>query len=126
MIARLSTAIRRAMRRAATSKIFAVQVVLGVLTALAAIPAWWPLVVVGLVLLIIVPSPAGTGSTRLPAPGTNQPGAENQPGADRMDDLERRVDALSARLVAGTERTRVELLDALREERRTDAGGPTS
>lgn len=120
MIARLSTAIRRAMRRAATSKIFAVQVVLGALTVLAAIPAWWPLVVAGLVLLIIVPTLAATETTRLPAPGTAQP------SADRMDDLERRVDALSARLVAGTERTRVELLDALREERRTDTGGPTS
>lgn len=109
----------RALRRVPASVVLAVLGLVGLATSVLAVVERWGLAVIGLVLLqlgtvVVVLGPWGVRA------GAGAPTASRQPsssdvGADRqLGDLERRVDALGARLVASTERTRVELLDALR------------
>lgn len=119
---------RRTLRRAATSKVVLAQTVLGLLTVIAAALSCWAVAVAGIVLMLLVLTLVGarTAPAAPAAAPSNAARASSAPSADRLDELEERVDALGARLVAGTERTRVELLDALREGRRTDGGGPTA
>lgn len=66
---------------------------------------------------------AAAGRTR----GTGPARAEAEGAAvdvrSALEDLAARLDALSARTVAGQERTRVEVLDALRAERSPDRPG---
>lgn len=102
----------RALRRIPSRVVLAGLGLLGSLTITAAVLSWWQVAVVGVVVLqlgtaLAVLGPWGT----VPAPA-----APKRPGgkvAHEIRDLERRVDALGSRLIATTERTRVELLDAL-------------
>lgn len=112
---------RRALRRIPLKAVLAVLGAVGGLTIVAAILSWWQVVVVGLVLLNL-----GTAVTVL-GPWSRRTEQSKKPIArvgQEMQDLERRVDALGARLVASTERTRVELLDALAD--RTGGAGNRS
>lgn len=97
-----------------SSTILAAQALLAVVTMLLAWFTRWELTVVGLCLMLLVTTLAVVG----PWGSTTQLAATAP--AKGLGDLEQRVDALGARLVASTERTRVEVLDALAEGGRRD------
>lgn len=118
MMAGTSRSARRTLRRIPTKTVLAVLAVVGVLTIVAAALSWWQVAVTGLVLLNL-----GTAVTVL-GPWSRRSEQSKKPIVKlghEIQDLERRVDALGARLVASTERTRVELLDALADH--TDRAG---
>lgn len=80
----------------------------GVLTTVAAVLSWWPVAVAGLVvgqLLVLAAVLRNGRAASAPASGPTGVG-----------ELEQRIDALSARLVASSERTRVDVLQALRAD----------
>ncbi|MFK5646808.1 hypothetical protein ACI3ET_09805 [Ornithinimicrobium sp. LYQ121] len=116
-----TTAAGQGLRQAPASAVLAVLALLGVLTVVAAVLTSWAAVVVGLVLMQLGTATAVLGPWgRRPAPTTSaasptRTGAtgDHGPTVDELRDLQKRVDALGARLVASSERTRVELLDAL-------------
>ncbi|GGK73527.1 hypothetical protein GCM10011509_22660 [Ornithinimicrobium pekingense] len=102
----------------------------GALTVVLAVTEQWALAVTGLVALQLGTAvavlgpwgagraravPAASGSSTTTVPTSAGPAAG---GGEELADLQRRVDALGARLVASTERTRVELLDALHDRSR--------
>lgn len=97
-----------------SSTVLAAQAVLAVVTVLLGWFTRWELAVVGLCLMLLVVTVAVVG----PWGSAAQPAAASP--AKGLGDLEQRVDALGARLVASTERTRVEVLDALAEGGRQD------
>ncbi len=80
----------------------------GVLTIVAATLSWWPAAVGGLVtgqLLVLA---------AVMRPGRGGPSPTSPPSG--VSELEQRIDALSARLVASSERTRVDVLEALHSD----------
>lgn len=101
-----------ALRRVPASAVLAGQAVLALVTALAAWLAGWQIAVVGLALMQLVSVLATVGPWGAPPPPVTV-----DVNVEELSDLERRVDAMSTRLVAGTERLRVEVLDALAEAR---------
>lgn len=117
-----SRSVPRILRRIPTKMLLAGLGLVGALTIVAAVLMWWQVVVVGLVLLNLgtVAAVLGPWSRR---------GEQSKKTTARMSqeiqDLERRVDALGSRLVASTERTRVELLDALAEHTDRAADRPS-
>lgn len=98
---------RALLRRIPAPAVLAVQFILVLLTAVLAWTTRWEVAVVGLALMHAVTTLAVLGPWRA-APATSTTGS-----VAGLTDLERRVDALGARLLASTERTRVEVLDAL-------------
>ncbi|WP_162802244.1 hypothetical protein [Ornithinimicrobium murale] len=95
----------------------------GALTIVAAVLTWWLAVTIGLVLLhlgttLAVIGPWGSRPPKRPKDNSAQVTAH-------IVDLEQRVDALSSRLVASTERTRVELLDMLADRRDMEGNRPS-
>lgn len=117
----------RVLRRIPAAAVLGTLGVVAVLTVVAAVLTQWVAVVVGLVLLqlgtaVTVLGPWGRAAVTGPTSRTTAPPpSDDGPAATAADlrDLAKRVDALGARLVAGTERTRVELLDAV-----ADLDGP--
>lgn len=111
----------RAPRRTATTVALIGLGTVGLLTVVVSALEQWVLAVTGLVVLqlgtaLAVLGPWGARRGSQAEVATSKPSPK---AADGIRDLERRVDALGARLVASTERTRVELLDAL-QSRTTD------
>ncbi|MCK0112129.1 hypothetical protein MWU75_08270 [Ornithinimicrobium sp. F0845] len=100
----------RGLRRIPTRAVLAGLGVIGLLTVVAALLSWWQVVVVGLVILHLGTAVTVLGPWSRPSAPSKKPIAKM---SHEIQDLERRVDALGARLVASTERTRVELLDAM-------------
>jgi len=111
----------RVLRRVPATAVLTILGVVAVLTVVAAVLTQWVAVVVGLVLLqlgtaVTVLGPWGRRVTTGPTPRATAPSSSAVgPTATAADlrDLAKRVDALGARLLAGTERTRVELMDAV-------------
>ncbi|USQ80325.1 hypothetical protein [Ornithinimicrobium faecis] len=102
----------RVLRRIPSMAVLAGLGLVGALTIVAAALSWWLIAIIGLVLLHLGTALAVVGPWgSRPAP--KAPKDSSAKVTSHLVDLERRVDALSARLVASTERTRVELLDAL-------------
>lgn len=105
----------RALRRVPTSAVLAASGLVGLLTVVVAALGQWTLAVAGVVVLqlgCVVVALGPWGSRPAPGPPSSRPRSSRPAEADLVD-LERRVDALGARLVASVERTRVEVLDAL-------------
>ncbi|GAA1171595.1 hypothetical protein GCM10009584_10630 [Ornithinimicrobium humiphilum] len=104
----------RALRRVPATAVLAALGTVGVVTVVLAVLGLWAGAVTGLVVLhlgtaLAVLGPWGAGR----AVSAPKAAATADPVRAELQDLERRVDALGARLVAGTERARVEILDAL-------------
>ena len=89
--------------------IIATQLTLAVLTVLAAWLTRWEVAVVGLVLMHVVSVVGAVGPWGVPEPAP----AKVDLDIEELTDLEKRVDAMSSRLTASTERLRVEMLDAI-------------
>lgn len=100
----------RALRRIPTRAVLGGLALVGLLTIVAAALSWWQVAVIGLVVLHLGTALTVLGPWSRPSNPGKKPIAKM--GHD-IQDLQRRVDALGARLVASTERTRVELLDAM-------------
>lgn len=98
-------------RRATASNMVLLQSVLALLTAAGAWLVGWQAAVTGLALmhLVAVVVAVGPWSDRTHKARTTK----------QLKSLERRLDAVSARVIAGTERTRVDVLDAVSESRAT-------
>lgn len=96
------------------SAVLATQIVLGLLTVVLAWLTRWEVALVGLVLMQLVTTAAVVAqrTTGQPAPAAGRSGRG-------LTELEQRVDALGARLLASTERTRVEVLDTLADAQAT-------
>lgn len=113
----MSTAARRsargALRRVPATAVVTTQLALAVLTVLAAWLTRWEVAVVGLVLMLVVSVVGAVGPWGAPEP----PPATVDLDIEELTDLEKRVDAMSARLTASTERLRVEMLDAIADAR---------
>ncbi len=127
--------LRKVLRRLTASTVLALQVVLGLATVLLGWLLGWQVAVVGVVLMnvltmLAVLGPWGVQPQPRPAPGAKKVQGRVDHVAEsveRLDErvatkgqltqLEKRVDALGARMLASSERTRVELLDALAAER---------
>lgn len=99
------------LRQTTTSTVLLVQLVLVLATVLAAWLLGWRAAVTGLALLHLVTVVATLGPWR--------DRAHRAATATRLSSVEDRLDALSTRVVAGTERTRVDILAALPEPRET-------
>lgn len=113
--------------------VLAVQVVLGVVTVVAAWGLGWLAAVVGVVLMHVLtvvvvlgpwgvrPAPVGVGGVSKSQLVRVERRVDRLGGRlaskGQVARLERRVDLLGARLVSSSERTRVEVLDALAEDR---------
>ena len=102
---------RALLRRSST--VVAAQAVLLLITVALAALVGWEAAVVGLALMQLVTTVVVVGPWGA-APRATAGGAASTDVAE----LTQRVDALGARLVASTERTRVEVLDALADGRR--------
>lgn len=102
----------RVLRRIPSMAVLAGLGLVGALTIVAAALSWWLIAIIGLVLLHLGTALAVVGPWGS-RPAQKAPKDSSAKVTSHLVDLERRVDALSARLVASTERTRVELLDAL-------------
>ena len=98
---------RTALRRISAPIVVAIQMVLGLFTLVLMLILGWEAAVVGLVLMQIVTTGAAVGPW----------GSKGATRPTWSTGLERRMDALSARVVASSERTRVEVLDALADVR---------
>lgn len=105
--------LRGVLRRIPASGVLALQLVLALLTVLAAWVAGWELAVVGLVLMLLLSTLAAVGPWGTPPP----PPVKVDVNVQELSDLEKRVDAMSTRMVAGTERLRVDMLDAISDAR---------
>lgn len=123
-----STATRRSagrvLRRVPSLAVLAGLGLVGVLTVVAATLTWWVAVTIGLVLLHLgtVVAVIGPWGAR-PAP--KRPKDNSAQVVAHISDLERRVDALGSRMVASTERTRVELLDLLSDRPGMEGNRPS-
>lgn len=96
-------------RKATTSMVVLLQLALGLATGVSAWLLGWEAAVTGLALMHLVAVVIMVG----PWPGRAHNAAETK----QLRSLERRLDSLSARVVAGAERTRVDILDAVVESR---------
>lgn len=102
----------RALRRIPSRAVLAGLTLVGLFTIVSAILNWWDAALIGIVLLHLGTALAVLGPWGIQPVTNSSKGAEARLTAHVID-LEQRVDALDSRLVATTERTRVELLDAL-------------
>lgn len=124
--------LRRFVRRLTASRVLIIQLAVAAVTVVLAWTAGWQLAVMGLVVMHLVSATAALGPwggtpappppPAPPAPPPPPPPAPPAPQpppvtAGQLARLEQRVDGLGARLVAGTERLRVEMLDALADTR---------
>lgn len=104
---------RGVLRRVPATGVIALQLALAVLTVLAAWLTRWEVAVVGLALMQVVTVVGAVGPWGVPEPAP----ATVDLDIEELTDLEKRVDAMSSRLTASTERLRVEMLDAIADAR---------
>lgn len=111
------------MRRLSASKVLGIQLVLAVVTIAFAWLTGWQAAIVGLVLMHLITVGATLGPWGAPPPPPPPPAPAPNPAPNpapatkaQLARLEQRVDGLGTRLVASTERLRVEVLDALSEQ----------
>lgn len=114
----------RVLRRIPSTAVLAGLGLVGALTIVAAALSWWLVAIIGLVLLHLGTALAVVGPWGS-RPGHKPPKDSSAKVTSHVVDLERRVDALGARLVASTERTRVELLDALADRAGREGDRPS-
>lgn len=121
--------LRRSARRLPASRVLIIQIVVAAVTIALVWTTGWQLAIMGLVFMHLVSATAALGPwggapapppppvppPPPPPPPPPAPPAPQPPPATKaqLARLEQRVDGLGARLVAGTERLRVEMLDAL-------------
>lgn len=101
------------LHRIPATGVVAAQLALALLTVLTAWVTRWEVAVVGLALMHVVTVIGVVGPWGVPKP---EP-VEIDLDVDQLTDLEKRVDAMSTRLAASTERLRVEMLDAIADAR---------
>ncbi len=113
----MSTAARGSVRgllqRVPATGVVLAQLALALLTVLAAWTTRWEVAVVGLVLMHVVSVVGAIGPWGVPEPAPVKIDLD----VDQLTDLEKRVDAMSTRMAASTERLRVEMLDAVADAR---------
>ena len=130
MVSATARSARAVVRRIPASLVLLAQLGLGLLTALVAWLTWWEVVVVGLVLMQLTTTIAVLGPWGSRTPSRTTAAARQQAKQLslldlQVSELDQRVEMLGARLVASSERTRVEVLDAL-EQARTPTQDPSS
>lgn len=111
--------LRDLVRRLSASKVLGIQLVLAVVTIAFAWLTGWQAAIVGLVLMHLITVGATLGPWGAPPPPPPPPAPAPNPAPAtkaQLARLEQRVDGLGTRLVASTERLRVEVLDALSEQ----------
>lgn len=112
------SSLRRTLLHLPARVLAAVGLAVGVLTAVAALLSWWAAAVAGLVLLDLLVLAAVLRRPAARQAPASKAGARASTTAPGILALERRIDALSARVVAVSERTRVDVLEALSTGRR--------
>lgn len=101
--------LRKALNRADQLIVLSSGAVLVLVVAVCATLSWWAAALTALALLHLLL--LAVGLRVVPAQGVLS--ARSTPSRVAVSDLERRVDLLSTRVIASTERARVEVLDAL-------------
>lgn len=123
MVSPAARPLRSVARRISGSAILVAALLLAVLTVASAWLLGWQAAVVGLVVmhlgtLVVILGPWSSPPPPRPAPKPRTPPRASTPAPAtkaQLARLEQRVDALGARVVASTERLRVEVLEAVTE-----------
>jgi len=101
--------LKKVLKRADRRVVLSTGAVLVIVIAVCATLSWWAVALTALALLQFLLLTVGLGI--VPSKGVLP--VRSTPSDAAVSDLERRVDLLSTRIVASTERARVEVLDAL-------------
>lgn len=101
--------LRKALKRADRRVVLSSGAVLVIVVSICALLSWWAAALTALALLHLLL--LAVGLRVVPTQGVLS--ARSAPSGAAVSDLERRVDLLSMRVVASTERARIEVLDAL-------------
>lgn len=121
------SSLRRTITHPSARALAAAGVAVGALTTAAALLSWWSAAVIGLVVLdllilaAVIRRPTAGRAPVSKAVKTVKTSSPATGAAPATADLERRIDALSARVVAVSERTRIDVLEALSTGRRAPA-----
>ncbi|MGB3829341.1 MAG: hypothetical protein WA962_11250 [Ornithinimicrobium sp.] len=101
--------LRKALKRANRVVLITTGAVLVLVVFVCAVLSWWEAAITALALLQLILLAVGLGLV----PPQGGASTSTLPSGAEVTDLERRVELLSTRVVASTERARVEILDAL-------------
>ncbi len=101
------------LKRADRLVVLSVGVILVMVVAVCAVLSWWAAALIALAFLHLVM--LAVGLHILPFHGV--PPTQTAPSTAAVSDLERRVELLSTRVITSNERARVEILDALADQR---------